>query len=132
MSVRAAAVILLTATLSVGPAHSAGSSCARLSKQQQRERAEVIFDGVALPGPTARASGFDGLLSPARFWVRNYRKGSGPRVLWVQTHLRLRGGRYVSSRVGIVPWAGERWRIFGRRTGDGFVRTSVCAGSQRI
>ena len=48
-----------------------------MTAAQQRERADVIFNGLALEGPTATGI--------QRFRVTRYFKGSGPRVVRVNT-----------------------------------------------
>lgn len=65
---------------------SASALCAASSERQQFQRAEVVFVGIAMRGPNANGR----LLSPARFWVVRYLKGTGPKVVRVQTGSRER------------------------------------------
>jgi len=104
------------------------SQCIALTQKQLRTQAQVIFDAVALRGPSYRGV----LLSPARFRVLRYRKGHGDRNVRVQTEIRKSGGRvYAWVSEAIDPRAGERWRIYGRGARNGVVQTSDCSGSRR-
>jgi hypothetical protein len=61
-----------------------------------------------VPGPSAGSAGAV-LVSPAHFRVLLYLKGSGPRVVTVQTALTTRGNTVAAIEDGIEPRAGQRW-----------------------
>jgi len=63
--------------------------------------------------------------------VIRYLKGRGPRIVRVQTALRMDRNGVVENAEGIEPRAGQRWRIFtgGRRQP---FATSICSGSRRL
>lgn len=125
---RAVAVLaLVTAVVCVG-AGPARASCVAVSDGEQRARAGVIFEGVALRGQTANGA----LLSPAYFEVARYLKGSGPEIVKVTTGLTASGALVRASSTGITVRPGERWRIYGQRFPEAMVKTSVCAGSERL
>jgi hypothetical protein len=95
-----------------------------MSPTEQRARADVIFDGVALEGPTSTGI--------QRFRVSRFFKGSGPPVVRVNTgNIRRADGSGTVTSVSIVVKRGERWRIFGRGAVRKALRTSVCDGSRR-
>lgn len=108
---------------------SASALCVASSERQQFQRAEVVFVGIAMRGPNAERGQ---LLSPARFWVVRYLKGTGPKVVRVQTGFSRKSRVLTSISVGIDPRAGEPWKIFGARSRSGVVRTSRCTGSRRF
>jgi hypothetical protein len=96
-----------------------------MTAAQQRARADIIFDGVALDGPTATGI--------ARFRVIRYRKGRGPRIVRLRTGRRLYpGGGGVVTSVSIDAARGETWRIYARRLRRGVFQTTVCDGSRRL
>jgi hypothetical protein len=102
----------------------ARASCIPATETEQRERAEVIFDGVALEGPTESGR--------QQFRVERYLKGSGADLVPVATGVtRNADGTGSVTSVSVNVAAGERWRIYGRVV-DGAVETSVCAGSMRL
>jgi hypothetical protein len=104
-------------------ASSAYASCIPLTPAQQRARANVIFDGVALDNPTATGI--------QRFRVTRYLKGRGPRIVRVNTgYVRRADGSGSVTSVSIIVRRGERWRIFGQGSAWRVVQTSVCAGSR--
>jgi hypothetical protein len=106
-------------------ASSANASCVPTTAAEQRARADVIFDGVALEGPTARGV--------QRFRVTRYRKGRGPRVVRVNTgYVRRADGTGTITSVSIVVRRGQRWRIFGRGSARKVLQTNVCDGSRRL
>jgi hypothetical protein len=107
---------------------SASARCVASSEGQQFDRAQVVFVGIGMRGPNANGR----LLSPARFWVVRYLKGTGPKVVRVQTGLSRKGSVLTSISVGIDPRAGEPWKIFGARSRSGVVRNSRCTGSRRF
>jgi hypothetical protein len=96
-----------------------------MTAAQQRARADIIFDGVALDGPTS--TGIE------RFRVIRYRKGTGPRIVRLRTGRRLfPDGSGTTTSVSIDAAQGERWRIFARRLRRGVYETNVCDGSRRL
>ena len=112
----AAASLLLAAT--------ANASCAPQTRAEQRARADVIFDGVALEGPTATGV--------QRFTVTRYLKGRGPTTARVQTGNKVfADGSGVSSSASLVVRKGQRWRIFARGSARKILQTSDCDGSRR-
>lgn len=119
-------VISLAAVLAVAAlsASTASASCIRMTAAEQRARADVIFDGVALEGPTATGI--------QRFRVTRYLKGGGPAVVRVNTgNVRRADGSGSVTSVSILVKRGQRWRIFGRGSARKVMRTSVCDGSRR-
>jgi hypothetical protein len=102
----------------------AQASCLPLTAAEQRARAHVIFDGVALEGPTATGV--------QRFRVSRYLKGAGPRVVRVATGtIRRPDGTGSTTSVSLVVRRGERWRIFARGSATRILKTSLCDGSRR-
>jgi hypothetical protein len=105
-------------------AAAARASCIPATKAEQRARAEVIFEGVALEGPTPSGR--------QQFRVDRYLKGSGAELVAVATGVtRNADGTGSVTSVSVSVAAGERWRIFGRVT-ERAVETSICAGSTRL
>ena len=103
----------------------AEASCIPSTPAQQRARATVIFDGVALEGPTATGI--------QRFRVLRYLKGRGPRVVRVATGNRRRAdGTGSVTSVSVVAARGQKWRIFARGSAWRVVETNVCDGSRRL
>jgi hypothetical protein len=117
----------LTVAIAVGGvilAAGAEASCIAMSPAEQRARADVIFDGVALEGPTATGV--------QRFRVTRYLKGRGPRDVRVNTgNIRRADGSGSVTSVSVVAARGQRWRIFARGSPRKVLRTSVCDGSRR-
>jgi hypothetical protein len=114
----AVAVALLTAA-------AAEASCIPSTPAQQRARATVIFNGVALEGPTATGV--------QRFRVTRYLKGRGPRVVRVATgNIRRADGTGSVTSVSVIAARGRRWTIFGRGSAWRVVQTNVCDGSRRL
>ena len=114
-------VVLVTLVL----AQPAAASCVPMTAAQQRARAQIIFNGVALDGPTA--TGIE------RFRVIRYLKGKGPRIVRVSTgRKRYPGGGGVTTSVSIDARRGETWRIYARRLRPGIFQTTVCDGSRRL
>jgi hypothetical protein len=102
----------------------ARASCIRMTSAEQRARADVIFDGVALEGATATGV--------QRFRVARYLKSRGPSVVRVDTgNVRRADGTGVITSVSLVVKRGERWRIFARGSARKVLRTSVCDGSRK-
>ena len=117
------AVGLAIAALAVPPF--AEASCILMTPAQQRARATVIFEGVALEGATTTGA--------QRFRVTRYVKGSGPKLVRVSTgEVRHAGGGGVVTSVSIHVVRGEKWRIFSRDSARRVMRTSVCDGSKRL
>lgn len=117
------AAVLLAAV--IGAVSSAQASCIFMSAAEQRARATVIFDGVALEGPTATGV--------QRFRVSRYRKGGGPRIVRVQTGTTRRAdGTGSTTSVSLFVKRGDRWRIFGRGAATRVLKTTLCDGSRRL
>lgn len=96
-----------------------------MTAAQQRARADVIFDGIALTGPTP--PGIE------RFRVIRFRKGSGPVIMRVRTgRKRFPDGSGVTTSVSITAARGQKWRIYARRIMRGLFETNVCDGSRRL
>lgn len=115
-------VALVTAALVL--AATARASCVPTTAAEQRARADVIFDGVALEGPTATGV--------QRFRVTRYLKGQGPEIVRVNTGTSRRAdGSGSTTSVSLVVRRGERWRIFGRGAARKILRTTLCDGSRR-
>jgi hypothetical protein len=117
--------VLVTAA-AAGAIFTAGveASCIAMSPAEQRARAAVVFDGVALDGPTATGV--------QRFRVLRYLKGRGRRIVRVQTgNIRRPDGSGSVTSVSVIAARGERWRIFGRGSPRTVLRTTVCDGSRR-
>jgi len=106
-------------------ASAAQASCIPTTAAQQRTRADVIFDGIALEGPTATGV--------QRFRVSRYLKGSGPRVVRVSTgHIKRADGTGTITSVSLDVRRGERWRIFARGSARKVLRSSDCDGSRKL
>ena len=104
---------------------SAFASCIQMTPAQQAERADVIFDGIALEGPTSTGV--------QRFRVERYLKGSGTAAVGVTTGVTRRSdGTGSITSVSIEVAAGERWRIYGGRLSGSAVTTSSCDGSRKL
>lgn len=111
------------ASLVLAPA--AAASCVPITAAQQRARAHIIFNGVALDGPTA--TGIE------RFRVIRYLKGKGPKIVRISTgRKRYPGGGGVTTSVSIDARRGQTWRIYARRLRPGIFQTTVCDGSRRL
>ena len=106
-------------------AAAARASCAPMTAAEQRARADVIFDGRALDGPTATGV--------QRFRVARYLKGQGPEIVRVDTGtIRRADGSGSTSSVSPLVKRGERWRIFARGSARKILRTTLCDGSRRL
>jgi hypothetical protein len=106
-------------------ASTAQASCVPMTAAEQRARADVIFNGVALQGPTSTGI--------QRFRVTRYLKGSGPRIVRVNTgNIRRPDGSGTTTSVSLVVRRGERWRIYGRGSARRVVRSNLCDGSRRL
>lgn len=119
-------VITIAAGVAVATlASAAHASCIPTTAAQQRARAAVIFDAIALEGPTATGI--------QRFKVSLYRKGTGPRIVRVSTgHVQRADGTGTITSVSIDVRRGQRWRIFARGSALKVLRTSTCDGSRRL
>jgi hypothetical protein len=105
-------------------AASANASCIAATPAELRARADVIFDGKALEGPTATGV--------QRFRATRYLKGRGPEVVRVQTGNRRRAdGSGSITSVSIIVKRDERWRIFAQGSPRRVLETNQCAGSRR-
>lgn len=121
LAITVAASLLACATLT----SIAYASCMPLTPAQQRAAASVIFDGVALEGPTATGI--------QRFRVTRYLKGSGPTVVRVQTgNKRGPNGQVSVTSVSIAVGRGQKWRIFGQGSARKVLSTNVCLGSRKL
>lgn len=124
MKARLAITLIVSLTaVSLFPAQAA-ASCIRTTPAEQRARADVIFDGVALDRPTATGV--------QRFRVTRYFKGRGPGVVRVNTgNVRRADGTGLTTSVSLVVRRGERWRIFARGSTRKVLQTNVCDGSRK-
>ena len=105
-------------------ATSARASCIGMTPAEQRARAQVIFDGVALEGPTATGV--------QRFRVTRFLKGRGPSIVRVQTGtIRRADGSGMTTSVSLFVKRGQRWRIFARGSAGKVLQTNLCDGSRR-
>jgi hypothetical protein len=103
----------------------ASASCISLTAAQQRTRADVIFDGVALENSTRTGV--------QRFRVTRFLKGRGPEIVRVQTGTTLQpDGSGTVTSVSLLVKRGERWRIFARGSARRTLRTNLCDGSRRL
>jgi hypothetical protein len=124
MRLRLALTLVFALTGALFFSSTAGASCIRMTASEQRARADVIFDGVALEGPTATGV--------QRFRVTRYLKSRGPRVVRVDTgNVRRADGSGIVTSVSLVVKRGERWLIFARGSASRVLRTSVCDGSRK-
>jgi hypothetical protein len=108
------------------PATSSASCIGPLTGKQLEARADVIFVGVALEGPTETGI--------QRFRVDRYLKGAGPETAGVATGVVARAdgsGSRVSTAVDVS--AGERWQVYAtKRSGSDVLETGDCAGSGKL
>ena len=124
MTTRGLVALGAAATVALFGAANARASCIFQTPAEQRARAGVVFDGVALDRPTATGV--------QRFGVTRYLKGRGPTTVRVQTGNRVfADGSGATSSVSIVVGKGQRWRIFAQGSPRRILRTSVCDGSHR-
>jgi hypothetical protein len=118
-------ILFAVAVVGLAIAATASASCIPMTAAQQRARANIIFDGVALDGATA--SGIE------RFRVLRYQKGTGPRIVRLRTGRKLfSNGSGTTTSVSIDAARGEKWRLFARRVRPGLFETNVCDGSHRL
>ena len=115
-------ISLVTAALVVTAA--ARASCLLMTPAEQRARADVIFDGVALEGPTSTGV--------QRFRVTRFRKGHGPGIVRVNTGtIRRADGTRITTSVSLFVKRGEGWRIFARGSARKVLQTNLCDGSRK-
>lgn len=103
--------------------------CTPLLDSMRVRRADVVVEAVFREGPTTDAGREDALLSPATADVTKVDKGAPALVIEVRTAVFQRGDQTGMSSVGILPRAGERWRLRLHGTGEEPYNTSVCDGS---
>ncbi len=121
------AVVLAGAVLAlVLPATSSASCIGPLTGKQLERRADVIFVGMALEGPTATGI--------QRFRVGRYLKGTGAETAGVATGVVVRpDGTGSITSVSVNVQAGETWQIYAtKRPGSEVLQTSECAGSGKL
>lgn len=107
------------------------ASCVMATPAEQLKQARAVFDGTMLRGPVVVLGKTRFLSSPARARVSRYLKGTGPRVVRVQTGLRAVRNEVIGNSEGIEPRAGERWRIYSDSARQPFA-TSICSGSRML
>ena len=123
MTTRVVLPVLALTTAALVFAATARASCITMTAAEQRARADVIFDGVALEGPTATGV--------QRFKVTRYLKGRGPAIVRVQTGTKRRAdGTGSTTSVSISAKRGQRWRIFARGNVRKVLQTNICDGSR--
>jgi hypothetical protein len=124
MQMRWLGLLLGVAAVSAWLSAPASAKCLPATAQQQRARATVIFDGVALDNPTGTGV--------QRFRVTRYLKGHGPHIVRVNTGVIQHADGSVSfSSESLRVHRGEHWRIYGSGVATGIISTSLCAGSRR-
>jgi hypothetical protein len=124
VSKRLALLLAVATTAALLLAAAGRASCVAATAAEQRARADVIFDGVALEGPTATGV--------QRFRVTRFLKGRGPDIVRVQTGtIRRSDGSGSTTSISLFVKRGERWRIFARGSARRTLRTNVCDGSRR-
>ena len=114
-----------------GPTRGAAASCVGLTPAQQFTNARIVVEGTMLRGRTLPVGSRQVLASPARMRVSRYMKGTGPRLVRVQTGVSVSRGGAAVSEDGIEPRPGERWRIYSSSSRQPFA-TSICAGSRQL
>ena len=116
-------VLVALATSALLLAGAASASCIVQTPAEQRARADVIFDGIALEGPTATGV--------QRFKVTRYHKGRGPVIVRVQTGtIRRADGTGSTTSVALFVKRGARWRIFARGNPRKILTSTHCDGSR--
>jgi hypothetical protein len=91
----------------------------------------LVFEGRMLPGATVSADDHRVLSSPARVAVILYLKGHGRRIVRVQTGVTATSKGVTENSEGILPMAGERWRICTDRSRQA-LPTSDCNGTRQL
>jgi hypothetical protein len=118
-------VLLVAAAIVLTAPATAAASCVPFTVKQQKRRADVIFVGTALEGPTETGV--------QRFGIERYEKGSGPDVVPVQTGVIVHpDGSGSLTSVSVEARGGERWRIYGMKRSGGVVETNECDGSTKL
>lgn len=116
-------VLVALATSALLLAGAASASCIVQTPAEQRARADVIFDGIALEGPTATGV--------QRFKVTRYHKGRGPVIVRVNTGtIRHADGTGSTTSVALFVKRGTRWRIFARGNPRKILKSTLCDGSR--
>ena len=119
--------VVVGAVLALGLPPAASASCiGPLTGKQLEARADVIFVGVALEGPTETGI--------QRFRVDRYLKGAGPETAAVATGVVARSdGTGSTTSVSVNVKAGERWQVYAtKRSGSDVLETNECAGSGKL
>lgn len=131
LAAAAIAGVILIAVGGVAYPAAAWAACATLPPRELAANASVILVAQALDGPAAAGR----LLTPARFRVLRYIKGTGPPVVQVETELARRtgsGGATSAASEEISPRPGDVWKIYAQRSPNGILTTSICAGSEKL
>lgn len=124
MTTRFALTLIAVVTVAAIVTSTAYASCIRMTASEQRARADFIFDGVALEGPTATGV--------QRFRVTRYLKSRGPGIVRVNTGtIRRADGSGSTTSVSLLVKRGERWRIFARGSTRRVLQTNLCDGSRK-
>lgn len=106
--------------------------CVPLLDSMRVRLVDVAVEAVFREGPTTDAGREDALLSPATADVVKVETGAPATVIQVRTAVFERGDQVGMSSVGILPRAGERWRLRLHGNGDGPYDTSICDGSAQV
>lgn len=106
--------------LGAGSPQAYAHSCALSTEAEARMEADVIFEGIALPGPVSEGLPPQG---PSRFRVLKYLKGSGPGVVTVS--------HWFYPHSSVHHRAGDRMIVYARRDA-GQLTTSECSGTYRV
>lgn len=123
MTKRALLTFIAVVTAASVLAGTALASCLTLSAAEQRARADVIFDGVALEGPTSTGV--------QRFRVTRFLKGRGPGVMRVQTgNIRRADGSGRTTSISLSVKRGQRWRVVAMGSARKILQTNQCTGSR--
>lgn len=135
LAIMAAALLMLTAAAGCsGPGSASGSSggaCGDPSSPtaaSHLESATVAFIGIALPGSAVTEGSGRTLVSPARFRVLKWLKGSGSAVVTVKTGVTRNSNGFATGEDGIMPVAGQKWTIYATSQQMPY-ETSICFGS---
>ena len=124
-NVKARSSLCVVAVMVALSASSAYASCIPSTPAQQRARASVIFEGIALEGPTATGI--------QRFRVSRYVKGRGPRIVRVNTgHIRRADGTGTTTSLSLFVKRNDRWRIFARGSAEKVLQSNACDGSRKL
>lgn len=122
-------VLALSALATLYAAPARATSCAPSTERERFASADIVVDGVFLPGDSDRRGE---LYSPATLRVHRWHKGSGGETVLVATlTTRLPDGSFMGSVGNPAPHAGEAWRLYGRLDEEGVLRT-ICLGAIRL